>query len=139
MQDEWRRHLADPHTYLVSVIDTKGTVILPLDAPRSITLRFDDIAAGERRSFDWEQAMTQEQAAMLVDFLDEIHEKRGNQQVVVHCTAGVSRSGAIATFCLERYRLFGVRFRVENPNIDPNKYVLRLLREQAARKDVRVA
>ena len=137
MQDDWRRHLADPHTYLVSVIDSKGTTILPLDAPRSITLRFDDIMAGERKSFDWERVMTAEQAAMLVNFLDEVHEKTKPCTVVINCTAGVSRSGAIATFCLERYKLFGVRFRVENPNIDPNKYVLRLLHEQAARKDAR--
>lgn len=138
MQDDWRRHLANPHTHLVSVIDTKGTVILPLDAPRTITLRFDDIAADDPRPlFGWERAMTADQAAMLVDFLDEVHEKPRACEVVINCTAGVSRSGAIATFCLERYKPFGLRFREENPNIKPNQYVLRLLKEQAARKDAR--
>ena len=50
---------------------------------------------------------------------------------IVHCAAGISRSGAVGTFI---YDLYGhvdfTEFKRTNPRIQPNQHVLKLLRKE---------
>lgn len=63
-----------------------------------------------------------------------IQENENKSMAIVHCAAGISRSGAIGTFIFD---LYGKRsmtyeeFRRKNPQISPNQRVLRLLRNEA--------
>jgi predicted protein tyrosine phosphatase len=54
---------------------------------------------------------------------------------VIHCGAGISRSGAIGTFIFDMYgETTYEEFKRKNPRIEPNQHILKLLNEQR-RKD----
>lgn len=46
---------------------------------------------------------------------------------IVHCSAGVSRSGAVVTYIREKYNVDYEEFRKENKSINPNRYILNQL------------
>jgi hypothetical protein len=67
--------------------------------------------------------MDKHHAAVIVDFIRELDDR----PLVVHCAAGVSRSGAIAEFA-RRYRSYDLTtFAKLNPNIKPNPHILHML------------
>lgn len=70
------------------------------------------------------KAFTIEQAKELVDFIEKNKDKKFFH---VHCAAGVSRSGAVATFINNYFELDYMQFRINNPHIFPNGLVLSLL------------
>lgn len=72
------------------------------------------------------KAMTYDQAVELVDF---IVANKNKKQCIVHCTAGISRSGAIGMFINELYGEIYSEFIRKNSNIHPNTYILNLLRK----------
>lgn len=73
---------------------------------------------------------SEEMAKIVLDFFENA-KKNGCQSVLVHCTAGISRSGAVTTFARE---FFGcpnyLTFKSENPQIIPNYTVLSRLRNE---------
>lgn len=76
---------------------------------------------------------TEEQAKELYEFIKENKDK---SMAIVHCGAGISRSGAIGTFI---YDLYGEQtwedFQRQNPSIHLNHYVYKLLNEQRKMDD----
>lgn len=74
------------------------------------------------------KAMTQEQAADLYSFIK--NNIKGKDAVLIHCTAGVSRSGAIASFIQDFVSGSWEMFKHDNPNILPNAHVYRLLHDE---------
>ena len=53
---------------------------------------------------------------------------------IVHCAAGISRSGAVGTFIHDLYgTMTWEEFKRKNPQIQPNEYVLKLLRQELNR------
>ena len=79
---------------LISIMDHKRDCLERYPAARVLRLCFDDAAD---TSF-WTNLMTREQAQAIRDFvlchMDEI------DQLIVHCTGGVSRSAAVAAAVL---------------------------------------
>ena len=73
-------------------------------------------------------AMTKEQAADLYHFIK--HNIKGKEAVLIHCTAGVSRSGAIASFIQDFVSGSWQLFKQDNPQIQPNAHVYRLLHDE---------
>jgi predicted protein tyrosine phosphatase len=74
------------------------------------------------------QAITREQAQQLYDFI--IANKDRN--FYIHCSAGISRSGAVATFIANLKELRGedwFQFKHDNPTIQPNSLILKYLNE----------
>ena len=67
---------------------------------------------------------TKEQSVQVIDFVEAIHKDNRVCDLVLHCDAGISRSGAIARFTSDYLK---IPFR--DPNILPNRYVLELLWE----------
>ena len=94
-----------------------------LDAENLLILYFDDVDAG------FPNAMTPEQAKQIVDF---IH-MENNRPVIVHCTAGISRSGAVGEVLNWYFNRFEAddsdyrKFEIMHPDIVPNSHVRRLL------------
>ena len=95
-----------------------------LHAENLLVLYFDDVDTGQPH------AMTQEQAKQIVDFV-RIEDPR---PIIVHCTAGISRSGAVGEVLNwyfnryledepEDYR----RFQIMHRDLVPNAHVRRLL------------
>lgn len=72
------------------------------------------------------KAITEQQAKEMYEFIKKHKQKK---VCVVHCTAGISRSGAVGTFIAE---LMGVSYKdfiAANRGIQPNERVLRFLRD----------
>ena len=51
--------------------------------------------------------------------------------LVVHCDAGISRSGAVGTFAVDYFGLNYNDFIKDNPGLSPNSFVSRILRRKA--------
>jgi len=88
---------------------------------KNISLMFGDYGFHE----DLDGHMTEDQAKELVSFIDDNKEC----SFIVHCDAGVSRSGAVGTFICRYLRHSLESFKIVNPNILPNDYVLDMLQE----------
>ena len=94
-----------------------------LDADNLLILYFDDVEEG------FPNAMTPEQAKQIVDFI-RIEDDR---PIIVHCTAGISRSGAVGEVLNWYFNRFEAddsdyrKFEIMHPDIVPNSHVRRLL------------
>ena len=95
-----------------------------LHAENLLVLYFDDVDEGQPH------AMTPEQAKQIVDFA-RIEDPR---PIIVHCTAGISRSGAVGEVLnwyfnryLEDDQEDYQRFQIMHRDLVPNAHVRRLL------------
>ena len=94
-----------------------------LDADNLLILYFDYVDEG------FPNAMTPEQAKQIVDFV-RIEDDR---PIIVHCTAGISRSGAVGEVLNWYFNRFEAddsdyrKFEIMHPDIVPNAHVRRLL------------
>jgi predicted protein tyrosine phosphatase len=78
------------------------------------------------RPSEWIYAMNNEQAKQIIDFIEANKDK---EICIVHCAAGISRSGAVGTFINDLYGEPYEVFRMINPYIHPNSHVLSTLRK----------
>lgn len=64
----------------------------------------------------------------IVDFVNKHKDK---SSFIVHCSAGISRSGAVATFIKDKFHdeVDSENFNRNNKNIQPNLYILKKLKE----------
>ena len=94
-----------------------------LDADNLLILYFDDVDEG------FSNAMTPEQAKQIMDFI----RIEDNRPIIVHCTAGISRSGAVGEVLNWYFNRFEAndsdyrKFEIMHPDIVPNAHVRRLL------------
>lgn len=67
-------------------------------------------------------------AKQIIDIL--LHAKHNKaKNIIIHCNAGISRSGAIATFARELFQQPNIQqFHIDNPYILPNQFVLHTLK-----------
>ncbi len=70
-------------------------------------------------------------ARNVIDFITKANQPPEDSSLIVHCHAGISRSGAIGTFACDFLGLDYVEFIKNNSNIFANSHVLRTLREEA--------
>ena len=91
---------------------------LYLEHPNLLVLFFDDVETEGPTSF------SSDMARHIVRFVQESDER----PLLIHCTAGISRSGAVGLAIAEQCGCVEV-FRRENPDIMPNHLVLRKLRQ----------
>jgi predicted protein tyrosine phosphatase len=81
-----------------------------------------------------------EQAKLVIGFLTTCDQDDETDCVlVVHCDAGISRSGAVGTFAVDFLRLNYQEFTKGNPYLRPNYFVLRVLRNMAGMTPATVA
>jgi predicted protein tyrosine phosphatase len=72
----------------------------------------------------------EQHADQIIKFLKQCHSRPQVETLYVNCMAGISRSGAIASFACETFNLDRKQFLKDNPQILPNNLVLYLLRER---------
>lgn len=140
-RSEMQERLAtDPHLVdkfkIISINDPGHTIIcnnsdpnaydpfIP-DHPNVLSLVFHD--ADERdmlKNLDY-CYFNELHAADIVNFLAKC---LPTDDLIIHCFAGISRSGSVGTFAREFLDLDHNRFSRINPQIVPNTYVLRILR-----------
>ena len=102
-----------------------------LGAENLLTLFFDDVDEGE-------YAMTPEQADAIADFALRPGDDR---PIIVHCSAGISRSGAVGSVLnwlfnrfLENNGKDYREFELRHPDLIPNAHVRKLLLEGLQRR-----
>ena len=117
---------APERTALISIMNHKRDCAERYPAPRVLRLCFDDAVD---TSF-WQNLMTQEQADAICAFV--LRHGREIDDLIVHCSAGVSRSPAVAAGILAGLRQDDSAIW-KNPGYQPNPYVYRLVREAFAR------
>lgn len=116
---------------LISINDTFGPWSVSwFDKNHSnvLLLWFDDVERdGERSPTNKEpgRAFNEDQVQSLIDFIDDNMDK----DFIVHCTAGISRSGAVGRFINDILGGDKEKFLRTNSRICPNGRVSRMLNE----------
>ena len=95
-----------------------------------LVLSFDDVDYSDPFIFQGTRFMSEADAEAIAAFV----ESPDPRPIVVHCTAGISRSGAIGT-CLNEYfnkklsldEAAHQAFLIAHPHINPNLHVMKLL------------
>ena len=77
------------------------------------------------KEFAMSKAFTEEQGRELIDFIDK---NRDKSQWLVHCTLGISRSGAVGLFINDYLGGDYQTFKRDNPGIVPNVQVTSILK-----------
>jgi len=115
-------------TFFISINDTVGTKEKPyfkVDKSNVMNLFFDDIEKDiEHPEYGRIKAFTKTQAIELIKFIENNKDK---ETCIVHCSAGISRSGAIGTFVNDYFSGDYNEFKKQNPHVLPNGLVLRIL------------
>lgn len=106
--------------FFISILDPEVKEPLRPDSDNYKTFWFWDVEEDSKRL----PAITQEQVQGLYDFITSQKDK---DMCFVHCSAGVSRSGAVGTFVNDYFEQDYKEFRKRHPHIHPNGRVLRLL------------
>lgn len=99
------------------------------DHDNVINLEFDDVEHDGQVSPTKEndtRAFTEKQAKELYEF---IKKHRDKETCIVHCMAGISRSGGVGAFVNGFCQGDWERFKRDNPQIMPNARVHRMLNE----------
>lgn len=124
--------LLDRH-FVISICDPGEARPLPGAHVNLLNVTFcdiapDDIPAAQRQRFP---SMSAQDALDVVSTLKRWHasDLRGN--LIVQCHAGISRSGAVGMFATELLELDCELFRKEHPWVEPQPYMLNLLRVAA--------
>jgi predicted protein tyrosine phosphatase len=120
--------------FLISIVDTdqfseSREPFFKEDHKNVLNLAFDDCEHDGQPSPtqpEGTRAFNEEQATKLFEF---IKKHRDKEQCVVHCMAGISRSGAVGTFINGYAGGDWDEFKRTNTQISPNARVHRMLNE----------
>jgi len=130
---------------IISILDTDADILCPFHQ-NILTLHFDDVNpkmayqynAGMYESMDNPGrnllALTANQADKIVSFIDDVKNREEKVNLFVHCSAGISRSGAVGKFAAEYSEISMQIFHDRNPNIMPNGWVESMLWQEVNNK-----
>lgn len=76
----------------------------------------------------------EEKAKHLITFIDNLEHDSEKLTLLIHCDAGISRSGAVGVFTCRYLGLDEKSFRVKNPYIHPNSEVYDILYRVSGKK-----
>ena len=118
---------------IISIIDPGEKFLFDEPTPPNVLqLKFNDLEADEYKT-DKELAKVEEMgwilfneghAQSIINFLNGINT---DKDLIVHCTAGISRSGAIGDFARVKFGIPFGEFILKNPQIQPNSWIRRTL------------
>lgn len=117
-----------------SEIENQKNSYSPLpDGSNILKLKFDDVT---EKDFDYYIHFNKDMAKRVINFIKNIKDD-GTMDFIVHCDAGVSRSGAIGYMLNEYFNKFLKRnqedidfFNTINAHIMPNPEVTRILKQE---------
>lgn len=96
-----------------------------------LSLRFDDIDEPlDLKLFGEEYVQVYPMSEVQADHIVEFVEKNKDKETfIVHCMAGVSRSGGVTRWISEHFKQSNFAYREENPYVKPNQRIINLLRK----------
>lgn len=115
------------NNFKVISINDPGDPLVFQDDPRVLSLVFHDVEPDQNIEPIFGKSCVlfdEDHAEAIIDFLGECSPL---DNLLVHCFAGISRSGAVGTFAREMFNVDYDRFRSMNPRIVPNTHILRTL------------
>ncbi|MDX1985648.1 MAG: tyrosine-protein phosphatase [Candidatus Obscuribacter sp.] len=141
MESNLSEYLRAQNRIFISVVDCNASPVFG-ESERVLTVRFDDVSPEmfesqtvyERILSQMEElgrpyrTFTEEQARAILQFALPFHRLAEAVELFVHCTMGVSRSGAIASYLAELCQVDMQTFGRLNPQIVPNQLVLETFR-----------
>lgn len=87
-----------------------------------LILKFDDVIDPDHGVL-----FTDDQSIEIINFISLNRDNILKGKCVIHCSAGVSRSGAVGTYLNRKFEFDEILFGEFNPNIMPNELVLDIL------------
>ena len=108
----------------------ESKVVFP-EGVQVLALEFYDMdtpVPGEEEKYP---IFTEDQGRQVIEFLRSI----GDKDLLIHCHAGIARSGAIALVAHELFGTDAAQFEADNKSIDPQPIVVRILRTLAGLPD----
>jgi len=116
-----------PTIAVISIMDS-GYDRIFTDTSKALTVWFDDIHPKTIHTFSLADCKAADyiDGCKILDFIEALPPEVN--RIMVHCTAGICRSGAVATYLHEIFtQSMEDIFRRDNPHILPNDWVLDLL------------
>lgn len=93
-----------------------------------LSLLFEDVLSpGESLDGDPFILFDKKQAKLIIQMLDKIKSYPAACKLIIHCDAGISRSGAVGFFAAKYLGYNLDKFAKDNPHIHPNQLVLEIL------------
>lgn len=111
--DKYPKALED--IYIISINDPAGPLLIEKNSPNLLTLVFHDT-----EKLDTFTAFNEVDAKEVIKFLSKVDKKK---PLIIHCTAGISRSGAVGEFAAEFLGFNYLDFKKYNPQVIPNTLV----------------
>ena len=122
----------DDKVYLTSNASKK---IKKIGCCNALSLDFWDITDRDikkiKKSHPKVTLFSEAHARKIIKFIDQCQSDDEGRALIVHCTAGISRSAAVGTFVIDYCQLSYQKFKKDNPSILPNQYVLKVLKDVA--------
>lgn len=122
--------LNNENNVVISILDSDAERVVE-DSARCLTFWFDDVSPTITFNFSdlYEnvQSMKIADAKRMVDFILKFVEADEKFNFIVHCSAGICRSGAVAKFIQKISSFNNKKFDKANPNILPNEWVFNCL------------
>lgn len=126
---------------LISIVDTQNDRFINSVDPNNNTgciaclqLSFVDCFPGGPQLDKDHTLFSENQAMDIIKFISKHANIPGIERLFIHCTAGISRSGAVGLFACKFLGLNESEFISHNSQIFPNSYILNLLEEMAGMK-----
>lgn len=118
------------NTLMISIQNSDFAPLFPVEetvSPRILSLHFDDTTPKATRTLSHllaDKFMDSAQATEIYKFISYWHQENlKNNLLIVHCHAGVCRSGAVAAFAQHYCNVNSYMFAADNPQIQPNRWV----------------
>jgi predicted protein tyrosine phosphatase len=118
----------------ISILDVVGLDCdgwFEKDHDNVLTLYFGDYGEPEKECEPGPGHFSTYHAKKIINFVEKHKDK---QIMMVHCTAGISRSGAVGAFINDLYGNSYKEFINDNKQIQPNPYVSRILNQEYRKK-----
>jgi predicted protein tyrosine phosphatase len=114
-------------------------ILKKIGCQEALSIRFGDLTLDElsrkkKEEKDKEKLFNESDAEQIILFIDEIN-KVDVPVLIIHCAAGISRSGAIGLFACRYLKLDEKTFLNSNKHILPNFYILEILNKVSGTND----
>lgn len=120
--------------FVISICDPGESRPFSFEHPHLLNLSFCDVGPEELPHELRERypSLSTQDAVAVRAFVTESQRHATARHLLIHCAAGVSRSGAIAQFAMELLNLDEEQFKRDNAFISPHPELLQMLRETVA-------
>ena len=127
----WNRsNLLDDETVIISICNSDMEFIFVNETDNLIQMKFDDIEPQTfMKCFSVEDMifMNTKHADKIINFILKHERSKKEKSLIINCSAGICRSGAIAAFAFQICSVKDVDFANDCNHIQPNNWIINLL------------